>query len=57
MSPLFFEVSRGSTKGNNHVGVYGVQAAQLHDDEEQATASGPRGVQEVLPFLQEAHAA
>ena len=31
--------------------------AELHQHEEQAPASGPRGVQEVLPVLPEAHAA
>ena len=34
-----------------------LQAPQLHHEEEQAAASGPGGVQEVLPGLPEAHGA
>jgi hypothetical protein len=34
-----------------------MQAAQLHDDEEQEKYSGQAGVQQVLPLLPEAHPA
>ena len=42
---------------DHSAGVSGVQAAQLFDDEEQAEDDGAPRAQEVLPLLQEAHAA
>src|SRR5438876_567450 len=37
--------------------LHDVSAPQLHDDQESAHASGPAGAEEVLPLVQEAHAA
>jgi len=41
--------------GDSNFSVSGLQAAQLHDDEEQEEASGQIRVEEILSVLQEAH--
>ena len=40
---------------SSHARLQRLQATQLHHEEEQAPAPGPRGVQEVLPVLPQAH--
>ena len=46
---------RYDAERNHYLGVYGVQAAQLHDDQEQAQHARAAGDTQVLPSRAEAH--
>ena len=47
----------GSCENENHIGMYGMQAAQLQHDKRKESSSRQNGNQEVLQILQEAYAA
>jgi len=41
--------------GNRYIGLYGMQAKKLYDEQKQAYSPGPHGAEEVLQILQSAY--